>query len=433
MCCVCVCLAFASAEELRRHLGQVGWRERGAGREGRWSADESGEEEDETRDSSVELLLVSVNARSLQIALDLEGCPHESEGLGAAADANWSHGQGETAGGQVRVVATGLSARHVSSAGNALCEAREELSVHLASLVVGGSLPGRGRACQAGVRAGVGAGRREGHDASEPEMHDVTLLQVVACPDESRVWARDVANALKIMGSEAAAGVKAHLLTPLVACLSLIESCFVGSGWDCQTKGFLWQDWPPEAVERCMRTAEAELALLMRAPLAGCVRWVVVGAATGNIEASGPSTPTPSVSRHSPAYAGMGVWLEKMLRARGDGGAAVGFAGSRRESREGLACFGAGGAVGAGAAVGAGLGTQQRHSWGGPGDALGGLGLEAELASVDSVRLAVWCGPVSVGLPVSQVTSVSLTIKACLAVSVPCVHVNASPCGSARA
>ena len=395
---------FASAGELKRRLEQAGWRERGAGREGRWGADDSGEDEDETRDSSVELLLVSVNTRSLQIAVDLEGCPHESEGSGAGADPDWSHGQGGAAGGQVRLVATGLSARHISSAGHALCEAREELSVHLSSLIVGGSLPGRGSAaCQAGLRAGVGAGRPEGHDASGPGKYDVTLLQVVACPDESRVWARDVANALKIMGSEAAAGVKAHLLAPLVASLSLIESCFLGSGWDCQTKAFLWQDWPAEAVERCMRTAEAELALLMRVPLAGCLRWVVVGAATGSIEASGPSTPTPSVSRHSPAYAGMGVWLEKMLRARADGGAGAGFAGSRRESREGLACFGAGGAVGAGAGVGAGSGTQQRHSWAGSADAWGGLGREAGLASVDSVRLAVWCGPVSVGLPVLQV------------------------------
>ena len=107
---------FASAGELKRRLEQAGWRERGAGREGRWSADESSEDEDETRDSSVELLLVSVNTRSLQIAVDLEGCPHESEGSGAGADADWSHGQGGAAGGQVRVVATGLSARHISSA-----------------------------------------------------------------------------------------------------------------------------------------------------------------------------------------------------------------------------------------------------------------------------------------------------------------------------
>ena len=44
----------------------------------------------------------------------------------------------------------------------------------------------------------------------------VTLLTLEADSEARASWARDVANALKVMTSEAATQVKAHLLAPLV-------------------------------------------------------------------------------------------------------------------------------------------------------------------------------------------------------------------------
>jgi hypothetical protein len=44
----------------------------------------------------------------------------------------------------------------------------------------------------------------------------VTLLTLEADSEARASWARDVANALKVMTSEAATQVKAHLLAPIV-------------------------------------------------------------------------------------------------------------------------------------------------------------------------------------------------------------------------
>jgi hypothetical protein len=84
----------------------------------------------------------------------------------------------------------------------------------------------------------------------------VTLLTLEADSEARASWARDVANALKVMTSEAATQVKAHLLAPIVnsrwVCVYILYRCILYMLYRCMLyilhrwaleSFFLWSGW----------------------------------------------------------------------------------------------------------------------------------------------------------------------------------------------
>lgn len=234
---------------------------------------------------NVGVLIVTVDLVSLTATLLLTEHAHNEAALETAARA--------------RVEIGGLALRHMSCAATAEGEGREEMAVHLASLLV---------------------------LASEASQHRVearylTLVKLTACSQASWSWAGDVGNALKVMSSDAAVSVKGHLLAPIVKSRWVLETCYLWNGWDPVARAFT-----PLAAPDTINRAADQLAALMRAALVANITCKASAnttcqpASTQGLGASGGSTYTHSnsmwrqSSRHSPSYAGMGVWLERLLR-----------------------------------------------------------------------------------------------------------------------
>jgi hypothetical protein len=236
---------------------------------------------------NVGVLIVTMDLASVTGTLLLTEHAHNEAALDTAA--------------RVRVEIGGLALRHMSCAASeeGLHEERDELAVHLASLLVLAS------------------------DKSEQRVQAryLTLVKLKACSQASWSWAGDVGNALKVMASEAAASVKGHLLAPIVKSRWVLETCYLWNGWDPVARAFMPLA-PPDTINR----AADQLAVLMRAALVANItcnstpNTTCHPATTQGFGASGGSTPTQSHSqwrqgsRHSPSYAGMGVWLERLLR-----------------------------------------------------------------------------------------------------------------------
>ena len=206
----------------------------------------------------------------------------------------------------------------------------------------------------------------------------MVLASVENCAEDAHAWAPDVANALTIITSQATPQVKAHLLAPIVKTRWLLESCFLSAGWDSIKSSFSY----PLEEGIGLQTAQQELAVLKRARLAGTVRWQPVEGVMRT--SSMPLSPPHSVYRHSPSYAGLGLWLERLLRATGAGGLPP--PGDRNSF----------GAAGDRSSVGS---TSVHGSQ--------GFTSGADLADADRLRIYVWCGALKVHLPVPAVLTIA--------------------------
>lgn len=319
------------------------------------------EEDEDGEGSSVGLLVTCVDVRSLDCTMSLtsELQIDSPRDLGA----------------RLRVEATGVGLRHISCAPDAECEPREELCFHVASACVLGS---------AQVRL---AGEQPAYSS---------LLQLGIGSDDTRSWARDVAKAVEIMTSEAAPEVKAHLLAPLVNSRWPIESCFVGCGWDCLKQTFTY----PLSDSSRLRKAQELLSDVTRAPLVATLRWHSSSAFAQPCRSAlldaAPSTPTHSTTRHSLGYAGMGAWLERLLRATALGAGAAGDARNSSGSAGDRSSFG-------GAADRSSLGANSVHG-------SMGLGGVWDAGEMDKLEVDVWCGPLSLMGAVNPVLALSAAL-----------------------
>ena len=173
----------------------------------------------------------------------------------------------------------------------------------------------------------------------------------------------------------------------------MFESCFLGCGWDCSSKTFAY----PLSDASRLRKAQELLSELTRAPLVASFCWQQLHSSQPPHAAFlpvAPSTPTHSTSRHSLGYAGMGAWLERLLRATAQG------AGDARNST---------GSAGDRSSLG---GAADRSSFGANSvhGSVGWGGVGCDAGDGDKVEVDVWCGPLSVVFSVQDALAFSANV-----------------------